>query len=214
MNIDRAKRTSGKPTFPISLAVIKSYLGVNHSQQDDTITNMCDAALGLFERLTRRAIVQSEWMLTLDCFPGGGLGWWDGVRDGARTQDNRNTVETPYPSLISIDEVRTTDLSNVETVFDAANYYMDNSDPDQPGRLILNFGCIWPVNLRYQNAIEIDFTAGYAADTIPGEILEALKMMVAHMWMTRGGCNEDGCTACGAYGMLQPFIIYYIGTTK
>lgn len=214
MNIDRAKRTSGKPTSPISLAVMKSYLGVNHSQQDETITNMCDAALGLFERLTRRAIVQSEWTLTLDSFPGGGLGWWDGVKDGARTQDNRNTIEIPYPSLISVDEIRTTDLSNTTTVFADTNYYMDNSDPDQPGRVILNFGCIWPVNLRYQNAIAIDYVAGYEEGSIPGEILEALKMMVAHMWMTRGGCDEAGCTACGAYGMINPFIIYYAGATR
>lgn len=209
--LDRFKRTSGVPTFPISLAVIKKYLVVEHNEQDDTITNICNGALGLFEKLTGRAIVESEWRLTLDGFPGGGLGWWDGVRDGALTQDQRNAISINKPPLISIDEVTTVDLSSIESVFDPVNYYMDNADLDQPGRLILNFGCIWPVNLRPQNCLYIDFTAGYADGTIPGEILEALKLMVAYVWAGRGACDDTGCKACGAYAMIYPFCIVNVG---
>jgi hypothetical protein len=211
MTMDRVKRTSGTPTFPISLAVMKDYLAVNHSLSDTIITNMCNAALGLFERLTRRAIVEAEFTLTLDRVPGGGLGWWDGVKDGAWVQETHDSINIPYPPLITVDEVRTTDLDNTSTVFSADNYWVDTSDMLQCGRLVLNYGKIWPANLRPRNAMAIDFTAGYVVDTIPGEILEALKMMVSWVWSKRGGCDEQGCKDCGAYGMLQPFILFNMG---
>lgn len=192
-------------TEPITLIQAKAHLRVTNANDDAYIGSLISASRGLFERICRRSIVQQTFKVTLDQFPEGAWPWWDGVRDGALVSYQGRFLPIPRPPLVSVQNVTTYDLNNGATVMDPTGYFVDVSDPDQYGRICLNVGTIWPVNLRQMAAVEVAVTAGYAQ--IPPEIVQATLMMVAFLYTSRGDCNEEACTSCGAMGWIKPFQI-------
>lgn len=171
---------------------------------DDIIEEVRD----LFERITGRTIVQKTHTMYIDTIPGGVLPWWSGVREGARTAEQGNSIDLDLPPAIDITSVSTFDIDNTEQTWDPENYYLDNTDPDQIPRLCLNLGAVWPVNLRARDALKIVFTAGYGEDfPLPPSMRGAFKKMVAHVFANPGDCSENGACSCGAMDDLRPFVL-------
>jgi hypothetical protein len=188
---------------------------VTNSQDDDEIQDLISAATELMSSICNRVFLFQTQTLTLDYIPQGELEWWDGVRDGAISAFQRRDLPLINPPLVSVVEVATYDLNNNRIVYDAANYFVDNTDPDQFGRICLNIGSIWPVDLRRSNAVEVLITAGYTNDDpeniypYPLRAKLALKQLVAYLYEHRG---EEASTSApedsGAMGWLRPLIVY------
>lgn len=172
---------------PVTLVEVKAHLKLETTADDTMIEDVIIPAVRDFaEKHTRACIAQRTFTAVYD--PVGrknsDLGWWDGVREGSITQtESWRSLELPMSPLVSIDEVRTVDTTNTSTEFDTTNYYADTFS--EPGQLVLNDGSIWPTNLRRQNAIEIDFTAGYLAADTPYMIKMALLQLAAHWYENR-----------------------------
>lgn len=62
--------------------------------------------------------------------------------------------------LQSVSSIKTYDLSNVESTFDAANYVVDTAS--RPGRVCLKASSSWPTGLRYHRGAIIRYVAGYS----------------------------------------------------
>lgn len=140
--------------------------------QTDRISMLITAARVLIELYLRRALISTEFTLTLDEF-----GDLDAV------------IELPLSRVISVDEIRYVDDSGDVQVLDSADYQVDLIS--LVCRVAPSYGNQWPSTREQMNAVAIDFTAGYgtAADDVPTPIKQAILFLVEH-WYENGEIDE------------------------
>lgn len=164
------------------------------SDPDGVLRDLIDAAQSYFEEATGMATVQRTETLIIDAWPaavGGGLGWWDGVRDGAITSEAARVLELPRAPLIAVDHVKTMDAAGTPTTFSSANYYLDTRN--KPGRLALVPGAVWPVPERPVAGIEIQYQAGHATPyAMPAAFKMAILQIAAHWYENRELVDLEG----------------------
>ncbi len=193
---------------PVTVGEMQSWSRGTIGSDTAVIELIITACRDLFERITGRNLVLKENVLYLDAIPGGTLPWWSGVREGARTAEQGNSIDLILPPATEITEISTYDVDNTNFVWDEDNYFLDNTDPEQIPRVCLNIGAFWPTNLRPRDSLKIEFTSGYGEDfPIPPSMKMALMMMVLHVFNNRGDCSEEGACACGAMGMIRNFVL-------
>jgi hypothetical protein len=211
--------TTAPVAEPVALADVKAHLVIDGSQDDALLTSLITVAREACEDVTGRFIAPCSVRYTLDWWPQTASEWWDGVREMpiSATRERATFVELPRPPLISVSAVTAYSDADVPTVWDTANYFVDTSDPNQPGRLCLRTGHVWPVALRNRNAVTIDATVGYA--TVPASLCRAIMMMVADLYsnrgdgwsaslLKRGGSNEsDSANRSGAMALLERYVV-------
>ena len=194
---------------PVTAAEFKSQV------RDDALTDAealawVTTARAYIEEMNNFAIITQTWRLALDRWPSGREKWWDGVRQGSRTElygpSSFSDVPLPRYPLQSITSVTTFDTGNNATAVTVADVF--NVDTYRtPGRLALRFGQTWPIALRETNAIVIDYAAGYgtAAGDVPAPIKQGILLMAASLYENRGdGCSTvDAYAMCGARGMVE-----------
>tara|TARA_R110000764_G_scaffold132189_1_gene220001 strand:+ start:325 stop:1002 length:678 start_codon:yes stop_codon:yes gene_type:complete len=186
---------------PVTAAEFKAQV------RDDALTDAealgwVTTARAHIEEMNNFAIITQTWRLALDRWPSGREKWWDGVRQGSRTElygpSSFSDVPLPRYPLQSITSVTTFDTGNNATAVTVADVF--NVDTYRtPGRLALRFGQTWPIALRETNAIVIDYVAGYgsAAGDVPAPIKQGILLMAASLYENRG----DGCSTVDAYAM-------------
>jgi len=161
---------------------------------DGVLRDFIDAARTYFEEATGIATVQRTETLALDAWPGGvsgGLGWWDGVRDGSIAADQARVLELPRSPLISVDWVKTYDEAGLPQTFSAASYFIDTNS--KPGRLALNAGASWPSVGRPIAGILIQYQAGYATPyAMPGAFKTAILQLASHWYENRELVDLEG----------------------
>ena len=186
---------------PVTAAEFKAQV------RDDGLTDAealawVTTARAYIEEMNNLAIITQTWKLALDRWPSGREKWWDGVRQGSRTElygpSSFSDVPLPRYPLQSITSVTTFDTGNNATAVTVADVF--NVDTYRtPGRLALRSGQTWPIALRETNAIVIDYAAGYgsAAGDVPAPIKQGILLMAASLYENRG----DGCSTVDAYAM-------------
>jgi uncharacterized phiE125 gp8 family phage protein len=186
---------------PVTAAEFKAQV------RDDALTDAealawVTTARAYIEEMNNFAIITQTWRLALDRWPSGREKWWDGVRQGSRTElygpPSFSDVPLPRYPLQSITSVTTFDTGNNATAVTIADVF--NVDTYRtPGRLALRFGQTWPIALRETNAIVIDYVCGYgsAAGDVPAPIKQGILLMAASLYENRG----DGCSTVNAYAM-------------
>ena len=176
---------TGPATEPVSVAELRAHLR-EPSDPDAVLTRLIKAAREYVEETTGLALISQTRELTLDGWPGGGdgLGWWDGVQDGAIIGTAPRYVELPRGPLISIASVTTYDNTNAATVWPSGNYFADTGN--RPGRLALLDGAVWPLPTRSASGIVIRYVAGHAdAAAVPNALCMAVLQIAAHWYENR-----------------------------
>lgn len=176
---------TGPASEPVSAAELRSYLR-DPGDDDAALDLLIYAARDFLEESTGLALIQQTRELTLDTWPSGGdgLGWWDGVQEGALIGLAKRYVELPRGPLISITSVKTYDGSGNATTWSAANYFADTGS--RPGRLALLDGAVWPLPTRSAAGIAIRYEAGHAdADAVPKPLKLAVLQIAAHWYENR-----------------------------
>lgn len=178
---------------PVTAAELRSYLR-DVADADAVLTELIKAAREHVEDCTGLAMISQDRQLTLDGWPGGdgdGLGWWDGVRDGALIGTAPRFLELPRAPLISVTSVTTYDTASAPTEWGAGNYFVDTGS--RPGRLALNAGAVWPIPTRTAAGIVIEYKAGHAdAAAVPAQLKIAIKQIAAHWYENRELVSYDG----------------------
>lgn len=182
---------SGPAEEPVSVAELRSYLR-DPADADSVLTRLIKAAREYVEEATGLIMVSQTRELTLDAWPGGGdgLGWWDGVQEGALIGRAPRYVELPRGPLISITSVKTYDTGNNAATWEAGNYFADTGN--RPGRLALLDGAVWPVPTRAASGIVIRYVAGHAnAAAVPNALCMAILQIAAHWYENRELASLD-----------------------
>jgi len=206
------KRIEDPVSLAIDLSEVKSHMRVDGTDEDTYITTLIRAATSLVEDYLERSLITQKWRKTWDGFPvftRSSNDWFNGVREIPVSFESKtkNYLELNRGELISVEQLVTVDSGSNETVFSAANYYLNkNLRP----RVILNDGSSWPVSLRDHDSVYVDYTAGYGATSsdIPQAIKTAIAIVVTALYENR--CPEGAGNKEIAYltmGMLGPYMI-------
>lgn len=138
---------------PVTLAQAKAWCRVDSDAQDDVIELLIAAMREDVENLTHRAFISRQYRLTQDCWE------WD-ADYGAR-------ITLQFPPLISVDAFRYIDTDGVLQDLATDQYVVH--DEYEPAFIIPAWGEVWPTIRGVPNALQIDFTAGYAPGSPPDE---------------------------------------------
>lgn len=191
---------------PITLSEAKAWARVDGADDDTAITALITAARQAAEQYLRRSLVTQTWKLSLD-LSSGGLDLPEGVYELPVTAiygGLPRSVPLPKGPASSITSVVTYDLNNSATTFAASNYRLDSSGD----RLLLNYGAIWPSNLRPECAVEITYAAGYGnASAIPNSIRQGILIHVASLYEQRGNCEDAMALPPGTAMLYAPYRI-------
>lgn len=195
--------------YPVSLADAKTHLRMDLSADDTYIDGLIAVATAAAEKFTGRALINRTYDMYLDAWPceaARSNEWWDGVREGAFVGNPVRALELPFPPLSSVSGVTYYDDSDNATAWASTNYHVDTKS--EPGRIALKQGGIVPLPTKTINGIKVSFVAGYGAgaSNVPDVIVQAVKMIIAHLYEKRGeDKGEDAVVASGASKMLQAY---------
>jgi uncharacterized phiE125 gp8 family phage protein len=149
---------------PVSVEEAKSYLRIDHSDEDLTIQALIDTAVDYAENYTGRALITQVWEETYSEFP----------REGY--------IQIPKAPLQTIDDFEYTEAN--ETTADFADYTADLFR----NRAVLNYDESWPsCTLEPVEGIRIEWTCGYGDDgtDVPEAIRQAIMLLVGHWYENR-----------------------------
>jgi hypothetical protein len=182
---------------PVSLSEAKAYAKIDTDADDALIMSLITAATVAAENYTRRSFITRTLKLTLDA-PCNGLmaslpeGTYD-LPITIMSGDLPSVISLPQGPLQAVSSIVTYDVNNSASTFAPSNYLVDTAS----SRVSLNYGAIWPSNLRSLSTCEITYTAGYgdASSNVPQPIRTAILMHVQKMYTEREVCDmPDNCT--------------------
>ena len=166
MRFASLNRTSDAGTEPVTLTEAKSHLRVTASDDDTLITSLITAARQACEDYCSRAFITQTWKAT-----------FNGLENGSR-------LTLPRPLLISVSSVKYKNSSGDLTLVSSSDYEVDADS--EPG--VIRFDDIPAFDTKYQNPLQVIYTAGYgAAADVPEDIKLAIKFAVAIWYEARMG---------------------------
>lgn len=185
------RQTIAPTAEPVSLAQAKAHLRVDIPDDDDFITGLISAAREIAEIHTKRQIMPATWRLTLDYFPSRYRNYGESQlrekawENGRYFQDR--WICLPRPRLQSVASITYVDLNGQTQTLDPSLYQVDLEN--EPGRIGPIYNGFWPDTQQVMNAVQVVYTAGYAAttatlqaqlDAVPKSLTAAMKLMMGH----------------------------------
>lgn len=165
----------------VELDAVKRDLRADGDEYDADIQAQVNAAIEEIESDCRRQLLEAEWTLYLDRFP---------VACEGRTRD---ILIEKCPG-ISVDEIRYFDTAGNQQTLDAEDYQVDIVG--EPVRVSPAYGLYWPATRAMQNAVEVDFTAGYGdPDDVPDIAKQVIRLRVRELY--------EGCSQADAIESLK-----------
>jgi uncharacterized phiE125 gp8 family phage protein len=150
---------------PWSVAEAKSFLRVEHDDDDVLIASLIAAARNQVEALTRRGLLLQTWRLVLDRWP----------RDGR--------ITPRIGPLRSLAAARVYDhAGNAETI-DTSSFVIDAA-----ANVVASPPWALPIPGRCAAGIELDLVIGFGANPteVPDALRHAVRLLIAHWYENRG----------------------------
>ncbi len=168
---------AGDPLF-ITLDEARSYLGLTSADISDAdLTAFIKAAQAATERFTRLTLFTTRFVTTRNFF-----------------YPEILLKRTPLESTISVER-----LVNNILIAVASTVYKDiDTEVLNYGSIVLKAGQIWPSDQDAEaRAITITFDAGFGADatSLPPDLVDGMKRVLADLFENRGDCSCDGAMA-------------------
>ena len=189
----------------------KSFMRVDFSDDDSLIAELIKASQNVIQTYLNRAITTQTLELYLDRLPFyNDMNYPEGVFTAPDIEYNTNFIVLPRPPVASVTHVKYFDDSDTEYTYASSNYYVDTIS--EQARIVLRTGKSWPTvtETRNANAYVVIYVAGYGgASDVPEPIVQAIKLLTAHLYENREAVTSLGVNAIpytiGA--MLQPYRI-------
>lgn len=143
-----------------SVASIKSYLRVDHSDDDTLIEVLRDAAIAWVEDYCNTRLGDVTAIGYIDHFC---------------------PVRVPVGPVNSISSISYTATGNVTTTLSTGNYYFDLKT--KPARI--RFDNVPDLEDDALNRVQVNMNLGYPEADIPKPLIQAVKLMTAHLYETR-----------------------------
>lgn len=173
---------------PISLAEAKTFLRVEHNDDDATITSLIAAARLQVEAQTRRALMTQAWRLSRDVWPASG---------------RLPLLPAPVRMLIA---ARVFGIDGTAQTLAPADFGLDIVSA--PAILTFAPGTLPPPG-RAAGGIELDIEAGYgAAGDVPEPLRQAIRLLVSHWFERRAliaASGEVASVPASVMSLITPY---------
>lgn len=146
---------------PFDLATAKNHLRVDHTYDDDDITELVIEGVNAIERITGRMLRPASYQLRLSGF--------DYAADTA--------LVLPRPPFSSLTSIHWVDMSGIEVEMAATSYDVHGEFPAIVMPSLASGNC-WPYTATQLSAVRINFTGGYASGSVPKRLVRALKVWI------------------------------------
>lgn len=178
-------QTTAPTAEPLSLVEAKLQVKQDVSDDDSLIGALCAAVRQGAETICRRSFVAQVWTLVLDEFPRpgfnvGSANWYGpqwGINPGPLTvlsPDGMTGYEIflPVPPLLAVQSITYIDATSpvgIQQTLDPSQYLVMpppgvvNGEAPPPACITPAFGTVWPQTQQQKGAVQIVFSAGYAA---------------------------------------------------
>lgn len=189
----RYYRSAAPTAFPISLADAKSFLRVDHNDDDTDIQRFINAAIAHLDGsglerdgLLGKALISQSWIL-----------------EAERPHEGRIAIEYGRVQSITSVEVMT---SGVYAPWDSANWRLGFRDLNA---FIMPKGQSWPQQDVREDAFRITYVCGFGADaaSIPPNLIEAMLLHIGHLYENRGAVIVEARGAAYAVPMGYQSIV-------
>ena len=149
---------------PVSLA--EARLQLKLTADDDTsldalITGLCTTAREYAEHYTGRALAPVTLEAALDAFPG--------------------AIDLPMPPVSGVTSIKYTDTTGVEQTLPTGQYALSTYGDSR--MVFPAYGATWPATQDVQDAVRVQFEAGYAI--APKAVKAAILLIVGHLYENR-----------------------------
>ena len=163
------KRTTAPLIDPITVAKVKEFLRIEHSEEDSLLNGLILAATDTCEKYLERALITQTYTMYTNFYP--------------YEKDYYQLYYGPIQNIVSV-----TSYTYVDTTvtFPATKYYL--ADSEQNGKVVLDYSEVWDTNvLRPRNGVETIYVAGYGDDPedIPTGIREGMMHLIAYWYENR-----------------------------
>lgn len=154
---------------PLDLLQAKSHCKIEMTDDDERVQFFIKAVANAVETITNRALITQTWKGWMREFP-------------------HCAIKLPKPKLASVTYIKYLDAAGAQQTLATSEYFVD----EEYGVGMINpaYGKYWPsVNCRDQ-AVEIQFVAGYgAAKAVPPALQQAMHFLVGHFYAQREPVN-------------------------
>lgn len=154
----------------VTLEEAKIHLRVDGSEEDDYISSLIAASVGMTEEVLRRKLLTQTWEVSLTSFS--------------------DVIALPWPPVQSVVSIKYTDSNGDEKTLDSSEYYAFFSQfhAEIEPRLT------WPeVSRDVPYPVRIRFVCGYGtAQEVPAQIKLAIKMLVGTWYANRETLSAGG----------------------
>lgn len=167
----RLSLSSGPSQEPLSLQETKTFLRVDHNDEDSQISLLIQDARERAERVTGRQLVTATWVLKLSDF--------------------LPVIYLPNPPLQSVGSIQYIDTAGDTQTLATTEYLVDAVS--EPGRITEAYSKTWPSVRAQMNAVTITYIAGYGTPSnVPAGLRSRLLAAVAHTYEHReSGVDEE-----------------------
>lgn len=167
----------------VSLDDMKAHLRYEDTDQDTLIQSLIDAAIGMIDPAAGgslgRALRPQTWELQLRAFP-------------CKACYPKQTIELPYPPLISVTSFKYDDMAGVEqTLVENTDFFVFGKGGRGKQYIEPAYGTRWPISRCSNESVRVRFQSGYAVpedsdpDTLPESIKAWLKLEVEDLFANR-----------------------------
>lgn len=169
------QRIAAATLMCVSLADVKAQCRVDVADDDALLTAMILAATDEAEHLMRRAVLTQQWRLTLDSF----------FDQAGAALNSGNVIELRPVSVASVESVKYVDTAGVLQTLPNTEY-QTSLGSQLHARLAPAYGKSWPSTRGQMDAVQVDFTCGWAAAAnVPPAIKQWVLMRVAAYYDNR-----------------------------
>lgn len=181
-----AELLAGPAAEPLTRAEAKAWLRIDHDAEDTLIDALVSAARRLVEVETGRALMEQTWRFALDCWPLRGI---------------IPTPVSPVREIVSA-TVAAADGTPLALPAGALTLMSDRA----PALLRVDHSLVVAPILPH-GGIVITITAGYGPDAgdVPADLVQAVRLVLAHFHEHRDGPGEASRLPAGAVALLAPY---------
>jgi uncharacterized phiE125 gp8 family phage protein len=188
MPIIYSKVTSEPAVEPITQAEAKLHLRVDHSDENDLIDILRQAAREMVEQHTNRSMITQTRTIKLDYFP------------------CSEEIRLPFGPVASVTSVNYYDEDEVQQTLSNTLYWVDTNS--NIPRIVIKDS--WPGTYDMPNAVEIVYSCGYGAagSSVPRPLRAAMLLILGHLYENReqvGSIKHE--IPFGAEVLMGPYVV-------
>jgi uncharacterized phiE125 gp8 family phage protein len=166
---------------PLTVDEMRTYLRIDGTDEDATITALIAGARDWCESFTRRALIERTVDVVLDRFP-----------PASKLKPKREIV-LPFGRAQSVTAIYYTDTAGVQQTLTgpdaspAGTAFQQDLSDDYHGVIAPGYGLDWPDTRDVIGAVKVRCTVGYGtASDIPAQLRDAMRFRIASLYEGRG----------------------------